>query len=96
MLIKESDRPGKRFRVACRENLSFQTHTPDQQRQEEQVQAGSPEQEGEMGFQFILSTKRIGKPLSDAFIWEKEGCFKMKVLPPMSSSHQLLGLVTEP
>lgn len=75
MLIKENltDRPGKRFRVACRENLSFQTHTPDQQRQEEQVQAGNPEQEGEMGFQFFISTKSIGKPLSDAFIWGKEG-----------------------
>lgn len=59
--------------MACRENLSFQTHTPDQQRQEEQVQAGNPEQEGEMGFQFFISTKSIGKPLSDAFIWGKEG-----------------------
>lgn len=84
--------------MACRENPSFQTHTPDQQRQEEQVQAGSPEQEGEMGFQFALSTKRIGKPLSDAFIFggKKDGCLKVKILPSMSSSHQLLGLVTEP
>ena len=52
---------------------SKHTHTPDQQRQEEQVQAGSPKQEGEMGFQFVRSTKRTGKPLSDAFIWGKRG-----------------------
>lgn len=73
MLIKESltDRPEKRFRVACRENLSFQTHTPDQQRQEEQVQAGSPDQEGEMGFQFFISTQSIGKPLSVLICGEK-------------------------
>lgn len=82
--------------MACRENLSFQTHAPDQQRQEEQVQAGSPEQKGEMGFQFALSTKRIGKPLSDAFIWgEEEGCLHPKIIPGRSSSHQLRGLVIE-
>jgi len=70
-------------------------HTPDQQRQEEQVQAGSPEQEGETGFQFFPFTKRIGKPLSDAFIWGKGRLLKIKIVPPMLSSCQHLGLVTE-
>lgn len=49
--------------MAFRENLSFQTHTPDQQRQEEQVQAGSPEQQGEMGFQFFFHKEDRKAPL---------------------------------
>lgn len=78
---------------ACRENLSFQTHRADQQRQEEQVQAGSSEQEGEMGFLLFLQ-RREESPSLILLAGNKEACLKIKVLLPMSSSHQLLGLVT--
>lgn len=73
MLIKErltEQRRGSGW-LAGKIFHSKHTHQTSRDRRSRYRQAGSPDQEGEMGFQFFISTKSIGKPLSD--LWEKEG-----------------------
>lgn len=46
---------------------------------------------------FLLSLQRGEEsPSLMLLVGNKEGCLKIKILSPMSSSHHFLGLVTQP
>lgn len=108
---RASDRAEKRFRVACRENLSFQTHTPDQQRQEEQVQAGRQSWSGGWNGISVLYFYKEYRKAPLWFVGKRGLAALLRFFPSMYFNfcqrscsfklswlyfHQLLGLVTEP